>query len=116
MKLEVGQKLWFSAPRYSTSRHVEITKVGREYVYINHGSPNDRFKLIDDRMRICSQGGSFSGRCYLSKDEFDSELNAEKLWCSLRNSCSYSLPHGATAESIREAARILGIELKEDGQ
>ena len=112
MKLEVGQKLWFSAPRYSTSKHVEITKIGREYVYV--GNSGDRFKVSDDRMRICGPHQNNYGQCYLSKDEFDTEVATEKLWSNFRNSLSHLRPRGCTIDNIREAAHMLGIELKED--
>ena len=116
MKLEVGQKLWFSAPRYRTSKYVEITKVGRTYVHISEGNPNSRFLIADSRMVICKDGGADRGRCYPSKDEYDSEITTEKLWSKLRDAYQYSAPKGVTPGSIREAARILGIDLKEDGQ
>ena len=84
----------------------------REYVYV--GNSGDRFKVSDDRMRICGPHQNNYGQCYLSKDEFDTEVATEKLWSNFRNSLSHLRPRGCTIDNIREAARILGIEIKED--
>lgn len=111
--LEVGQKLWFvdqhSYRKASERGHeVTITKIGRKWATIGPG-------LRIDLQTLWADGGAYSspGRCYLSADDYLSEMAKVDLWRDFSSRVSrYNPPNGVTVETIRQVADLLGIPLQ----
>lgn len=105
-KITVGQQLWCAWDGAQNSYRdalVTITKVGRDYAYFGHG-----YRIRLDTLDI--YGGDYSnpGRCYLSKEEHDAEVRAQKAWLELRNFVAWTpVPPGLTEEKINAAMGLL---------
>ena len=97
MKLEVGQKLWYvPSENNGRSREIIIESVGRKWV-------KARFIGKIDINTLQVDGGKYSspGKCYLSKEEYESYVNLCSAWRDLVTDLPlYSLPKGMTQEKI----------------
>lgn len=105
---QVGQVLYFEHSEYHR-RHapleeVAVVKVGRVWMTLSNGKRADVKTLVVD-------GGKYSspGRCWLNKEERESELAARKAWQSLKARMGHAAPEGVSAESIERAAKLLGL-------
>lgn len=109
----VGQKLYYvPANRYrrTSSNEVTVTAVGRKWVTFKDGSVVERFALADPRMEI--DGGDYQspGRCYLSKDAYESEQALGRRWNELVKWVErhkWPPPSGMTVERIDQAIAVL---------
>lgn len=62
-----------------------------------------------ETLRGHPEGFSSYGRCYLSKEDYETATAADDLWNKLKRNMPWSRPDHIDAETIRKAARILGI-------
>jgi hypothetical protein len=104
----VGQTLWWEYSEMSRGpgREVVITKIGRDWIYLNNRCRVDKRYLVAD-------GGKYSppGRCYLSKEAYAEMVELNKAWRDLRNAIisQVKIPDNVGLESIRTARRVLHI-------
>ena len=111
-KLAAGQKLWY-VPDGSLSLHareVTIAKVGRVWAAME-GWLKLRISLND--LSADGYGYSSPGRCYFSREEYETELALAAAWGSLRRKVNegWLAPAGVTVEAIEHAAALLGLRL-----
>lgn len=107
--IQAGQKLWcvvdFRHGRNinpPSQNEVVVRKVGRKYADLDSGE-----RLILDTMTL--DGGQYTspGKCYLSKEAYDSAEGATLAWRHLKNAMGgWKAPAGVTIADI-EAARAL---------
>lgn len=109
-KLIVGQKLWLVRSQYDIrgdlGREVTVTKVGRKLATID-GQFNGQQVYIDT---LLTKSDYSPARCWLSREEF----MAHRELVRLRKQFCDAVDNDAemfTAEQIKRAAEILGIEL-----
>lgn len=115
-KFTVGQKLWFvpSDERYHRqSREMEIVRIGRKWVYVGDGPYPHRFERDDPDMIAKADGYVSPGRFYLSKANWLTEMQRDRVWQVFYEavSCAYN-PPDVDAATIEEAAALLGLTLK----
>ena len=102
MSLSVGQTLWFVPAdlRYTQPREVTLTGVGRRWA---------TFKIPGREVRIekttLREEGNNSGRCYLSRAEWDAQQARIAAWTELRRK-GYLLPIHAHLISLQNFARL----------
>lgn len=84
-----------------------VGKVGRKWAKLSGGY---RLNVSD----LTLDGGNYSspGRAYLSKGDFETDLENEKTWSAFRNEVEKLLRPRLSASAIRQAAELLGLELK----
>ena len=84
-----------------------VGKVGRKWAKLSAGYRINTSDLTID-------GGNYSspGRAYLSRADFEAELENEKTWSSFRNEVEKLWRPKISASVIRQAAELLGMELK----
>lgn len=109
MSLVVGQKLWFVPySRRDAEREVTVEKVGRKWATTERGLRLDLVTLVAD-----AGGFTSPGRAYLDRAAYEAEVERQKAWqtlvCQLRH--SFATPRDVSIEAIREAARLLGVQL-----
>lgn len=109
-KYAVGQTVWVVLNQGKRDGWAaSVTKVGRKWVTLAHGT---RFDASDG----CIDGGRYSppGKVYASQDAYAAERALSAAWWSLgeelRNTYSRAQP-GVTLERIAEARRLLGLEV-----
>lgn len=110
MKIHVGQQLyWVPSQPYAYSKGMTtVTKVGRKWAELDN-----RYR-IDIRTMVADGGGySSPGRCYQSQEEHERIVEEQRTWSTFRDKIAnkYRCPDGITTEKIREAAKVLGINL-----
>lgn len=101
---KVGMEVYLSPSRYQRNgvgHEATITKVGRDWVYINR----DRFDPATRRMD--SESGVM---VYTSRAEYIEETEMHKAWSNFRQGLTYSVPPGLTTDAIREMAKACGVE------
>ena len=111
--ITVGQKLYYvPANRYRRvdPTEVTVTAVGRKWVTFKDGSITERFALADPRMEV--DGGEYEspGRCYISKDAYESEQVLTRRWNELVkwvDRHKWGAPSGMTVERIDQAIAVL---------
>jgi hypothetical protein len=115
-KLTVGQTLWLVPYRhYSKERCdgflVSVVKVGRLWATLDY--PKFRPYRIDMESWCVDAGaGARDGKCYESEAAYLEYSAADSLWSEFRESVSRRYGcRDLTAGAIREAAKILGIDL-----
>lgn len=109
-KLIVGQKLWLVWSQYDKrddlGREVTVTKVGRKLATIN-GHFNGQCVYMDT---LLTKSNYSPARCWLSREEFMAHRELARLrkkFCDVVDNDAEMF----TAEQIKRAAEILGIEL-----
>lgn len=104
MKLEVGQKLWYvPSENNGRSREIIIESVGRKWV-------KARFIGKIDINTLQVDGGQYisSGKCYLSKEEYDNYVLLQSSWEELARKIPLrNLPKGMTLEKIDMVSRLI---------
>jgi hypothetical protein len=119
--LTVGQKLLYVEggqnrikARESEPREVEIVKIGRQYATLKGNWGRINIKTLE----IHGEGYTSPGRCFLSTEHWEQHKAAERTWNAFGRAMGsrWRCPEGLTAERIREAAALLGIELLGDGE
>lgn len=114
-KIKVGQTLYLSSNgRGNDSGNVAVTKVGRKYGYFTQYGRERVFILDDMTMTPESYPG---GRLWISEEEYRKHKEQCNVWSELRMAVydlrtTYEKPAPASVEAMREAARLLNIELK----
>lgn len=110
MKLEVGQKLyWVGGHNYNKSGTGEVTvvTVGRKWANLSN-----RYRI--DIQTLFGDGGQYNspGRCYLSREEYESKARLEKSWDTLHRAIRdrWSVPAGVTEETIHKVMDLLGMK------
>ena len=114
MKFEVGQKVVvvFNERRNERIEEFEVTKIGRVWAQISAGGAYEyRFNLES----LLIDGGQYMspGRIYLSREEYETEKATEGVWKVFRECVDRTWKPEISVEKIREAAKILGIDLTE---
>lgn len=110
-EVTVGAELYF-VPYDGRYRHqaapVTVLKVGRKWLNLSNGHRIDRDTFVAD-------SGNFSspGRCYNSAAVYEAERGADLAWSELVRELRYSRKPKVTEVAVRQAAALLGIELKE---
>jgi len=105
--LKVGQKLWY-VPRRSAPYEVEVTKVGRKWATVGEGYRAERIDL--ETWYADGRGYSSPGRCYLSQEDYVTELDLSRLWAHLQREIQYSrCPGGVTINDIKQAMELLKV-------
>lgn len=117
--LAVGQTLLFVRgdrwSRRSVTRdsgyEVTIKKIGRKWAHLSGGRGAVNIETLWVR-----DGEWETGRVYLSRDHFLAEQEAEQAWDALIGKIHHSnRPATITADAIHDAATLLGIDLKRQG-
>ncbi len=111
-EFNVGQKLWWvwSDPRTGDPKSVTIEKVGRKWITLSNGHRIDK-----ESMRADGDGYASPGCCYMSETEYQVAKMRAFLWSDLRRKVEFgAVPNGVTIADIREAARLLRIELTKE--
>lgn len=113
--LTVGQKLWFVrednwAPSrnepFEKARELTVERLGRKWAYCGVHRVHRQTLIVD------GEGYGSPGRCYLSREHYEAEKAADSAWNELHVQTRRSRPgNGPTAEAIRQAAALLGVEL-----
>lgn len=111
--MNVGDKVWYTMPRYSTIYEGIISKIGRKYFYVlRWGTDKDPYKVNLATMRDETNCGyGYRIRVYLSKQEILDEGEYNKLWSSLAGFFArYHNGNTLSLETLREIAKLAGIE------
>jgi hypothetical protein len=107
--LEVGQTLWFvpSDTRWNREREMTVKKVGRKWA-----KTDERTRVDIKTLMVCGGNYSSPGRCYLSRDEWESEKARKAAWSDLRRCIdrSWHIPAGVSLDHIKQAMALLGFE------
>jgi hypothetical protein len=109
--LTVGQKLWwvyFDSRRVNEGREVTVTKVGRKWAELDNRDRIDVESLVAD-----GRGYSPDGRCWVSKEAYDLEQLRLRWMRRFNEAFSWARP-GFSLQQLTIAAKVLGIELKEE--
>lgn len=109
MPMREGQTLWYvpADMRWSKPREVTVTKIGRKWATLGNFGRVDITTMYVD-------GGDYPspGRCYLSKEDYEVALSADRLWRKLVEKIGYkNRPMDVFADAIRQAAALLGVDL-----
>ena len=115
--MKVGDTLFMKLTRRSghhrdESKPVTVTKVGRKWATLDYPSRKP-YRVDIDTMQVDGAGYSSPGRCWLSELDCRSHEAAQRAQSELSRRLSYSPPVGVTEADIREAARLLRVELPE---
>lgn len=87
MDIEKGQKLVLQHKRRNGICEAEVVSVGHKWVTLNLGNPNYRFRIDDPQMTIDGRGYSSPGRCYLSREEFETHTRRSEAIGTLCGVC-----------------------------
>ncbi len=100
--IKVGDTLWFvwdsiGRRRFSDPQEVEITKIGRDWIYFDNGYRADKRTLIVD-----GKGYSSPGRLWRSIEEYHRSVAKDRAWDALRTALrdAYHRPPHMTEERI----------------
>lgn len=101
---------WYLRNDPDNLRPVEITKVGRTWVYLKS---NQKFRADDPSMNIHSDYTSYE-RCYLSPEIFHHEKALNKAWSKIQSYVRdrWSRPDHLTIEALKAATEALGFDLE----
>jgi hypothetical protein len=102
--LKAGDEVYLqSACRYIDSKYVAVTKVGREYFYIN----NDKYRLVDGSIATGYHLTAWpSEAAYIADKNHRDRSDALALHC--RNASTF---RSLTAEQLEQVAAIVGLAL-----
>jgi hypothetical protein len=114
-KPKVGQVIYYVPFVHSNNRtrtparELTVTKVGNKYFECE--SNRSRFRISD----WVEDFGHYSGRAYLSAAHHEEALRRIATWRQFHDAIrhEYRAPEDISTENIREAAQLLGIEIKE---
>lgn len=106
--LVVGQKLWWVASNnQKTQYEVEVVKVGRKWATLDIDHKIDLEDWVAD-------GGLYAppGKCYASKEEYESECTLLNSWKELRQmvNSQHKPPKGINLEKIEQIKTILSLK------
>lgn len=108
IELKVGQSLWFvpnGISRRGDPREVTVIKVGHKWVTLDIGNPP--YRMAKGEMSVDGKGYMSPGRCYLSREEYESEVAVLAAWCDLVTLINTRSPDGMTLEKIKEIKSLL---------
>lgn len=112
--MHVGQELWFvpSDRRLMDNAYaVTVKKVGRKWAEISNHERIEIDTLIAD-----GKGYLPSGRCWLSKQDWEAEQNRRAAWDELRRFVErqHGAPDHLTEIAIRQAIALIAEPLASD--
>jgi hypothetical protein len=116
--LVVGQKLLFVredrlAISYQRGRNetidqateLTVERLGRKWARC--GS----YRVHRYTLDVDGDGYGSPGRCYLSREHYAAEKAADRAWRALSTKLLHRPDNGPSAEAIRQAAALLGVEI-----
>lgn len=108
--IAVGDKVWLEAIRgrgLGHDREIEITKVGRKWVYFG-ANKWERF----DKSTGDVDGGGYSspGRVWASREACEDDRVLSTAWGELREAMRFTRPEGVTYADVMKARRLLGLD------
>lgn len=99
----IGQKIWY-VNEGRNGLYRTVTKVGRDWVYLNNGN---RFNI--ETMKI--DGGNYfsPGKCYLSEEDEIKERELNKAWQDFKTKIRniYHVPKSVTIEDIKQTEKLI---------
>lgn len=108
-KLAVGQTLWMVRTRgWGAPQEVVVAKIGRKWATL----AGNQGRVEIGTLWLDGDGYSPPGQCYLSREVWEAEKRADVAWNALFRSYRRR-PPDLTADTIRQAAALLGIEIGE---
>jgi hypothetical protein len=107
-----GQELWFVASdRRSCARngYVKVNAVGRKWITLGK---QGQMRAHKDTLIVDGRGFSSPGRCYLTREEYETERANDAAWDSLRDfiNTKWSRPEHLGADEIRKMLAVLAPE------
>ncbi len=114
MSLKVGDKLFYVSGSNDRNRtfDIEIVKVGNKYLTCKILPHSMEFKITKDTLREVTNVGS-PGKAYYHRETWELEIRANKLFDELRQKIGYGRTQASSPDAIKEAARLLGINIGE---
>lgn len=107
----VGQRWLIVVDTSYGQRYVDVTvgKVGRRWVHL--ATPGGATYITDIKSRTFIDGGR-NAELFHDRDEADAVHAARRAWAQLCRKCVALLPPpGLTAEAVRQAGKLLNIEI-----
>lgn len=111
--LKAGDEVYY-VERGKIGKIAKIAKVGRKYFTIDTTwVRNSRFSL--DTGWIDSSYSNNS-RCWISKEVYEASNRRDIIWRQVRDYFynKHQTPIGISEEQLREIAKLVGLELKEE--
>jgi hypothetical protein len=111
--LKVGDRLWLVEARGRTTQgnYVIVSKVGRKWATITDAEhPARQRGRIDLRsLYVDNSGFGLRDRCYLSRQQYEDEVAADKAWREFRSeiSTAFRRPSHVTINMIEQAKAAL---------
>lgn len=109
--MKVGDKIVYCLRTYSYVREAKvregvITKVGKQYIYINDSSI---LKVDKKSLRGVTPIGDFI-EVFLTKQDWENAEEKRRLWYNIKKHFDQSTNKNKTSlEDLREVARLLGV-------
>ena len=111
MDIKPDDVLWY-VPNSGVPCEVTVDKVGRVWFTVKKYR-KDRFSI--DNGYADGRGYSSHGRCYVSREAYESKVELDRLWQAFRMDTQnrFNTPPEVGAEEILQAAKILRFVVKE---
>jgi hypothetical protein len=105
-ELKVGQKLWY-VPSYVKNRahEVIISKIGKKWAYDSRA--HNPMQIHKETLVVPGTGSTLSGRCYLSKQEYEDMLVLESKWTEFYRKIYVSVPKDMTLEKLEKIEQLI---------
>lgn len=104
MKYEVGQQVWFvPGVQDAAAKWLTVTAVGRKWAKLSNGM------RVPLRSRHVVDG--FPGTLFESPEEYEEIVLVANAWHKFKRIVSGRYRANVSLEAIREAAKLLGVEL-----
>ena len=112
MKLEIGQKLYYSEynrwDKTTTIKHRVIGSIGRKYLYFDDDKYK-RDKIDIETLRNVSEYSRKYMQYYLTDQDIHDIKERGNLFIKIRDAIRYDDTRKITLDHLREIARILNI-------
>jgi len=95
---------------------VRVAKIGRKYLYLWFQSMNiiNKHHPVDlTTLRYSDECGNYSFQLHRTRQEIDDKNETQELWEAFRKQFYWSSRNRFTLDQLREAARVLGIDVGE---
>lgn len=111
-ELKIGQMLWVVYNNRSPGPgYMQVSKVGRKWAdLVTLGSSYVSARVNVDTLELGGRSGyTPPGRCYLSKEAREAEVELETAWSSFQSRLCHIRPKGITLDRIKElSTELLG--------